>query len=154
MTTAACTAALLFCKLALTGAARADSVHALPSAVAAVLLLQAGIYTRPQVLRVLTLRRQLQELQALLAEQEVRGQNPGLSSVDLLDVASGMLRWAVGSRTSASPCCPNQSFSSLLGCPGTPGRPQDASSKGSANNVVHNEPKSGSWSASEGGLPG
>ena len=41
------------------------------------LLLQAGIYTRPQVLRVLTLRKQLQELQALLAEQEVRGQTLG-----------------------------------------------------------------------------
>ena len=65
---------LSFCKLASTGVARADPVHALPSAVVAVLLLQAGIYTRPQVLRVLTLRKQLQELQALLAEQEVCGQ--------------------------------------------------------------------------------
>ncbi len=54
------------------------------------LRLQAGIYTRPQVLRVLTLRRQLQELQALLAEQEVRGQILGINSVCLLILVAGM----------------------------------------------------------------
>ena len=74
------------------------------------LLLQAGIYTRPQVLRVLTLRRQLQELQALLAEQEVRGQTPGRKTSCLLALMSGCSMRGSSERTSASPCCPSQGF--------------------------------------------